>query len=349
MSNAVYQRFAEHLDKMPGRYPKTESGVELKILKKLFTPEEAELSINLQVMPEPVASIAKRAGMDEAKASGMLEKMAKDGSIYRIKAGNQSLYMGISFIVGIYEFHVGSMDKELAELVEEYIPHFSKVWEATQTKQIRVVPIDKSLDSKTVASYNQLREMVKKHNLACVSPCICRKEQSLLGNQCDKPQDMCFQFGLAAQYYLDNGLGRKITIDEALELLDKAEENALVPQTTGAQEIMNICCCCECCCGILKNLKQMPRPADHVMSTYLAKIDPDTCTACGTCIERCQMEAILEGDDAMEVKPEQCIGCGLCLPTCPVEAITFVEKPDAVTPPANMMTMMMQITKERGA
>jgi len=65
----VYERLREHLDTLPGGFPKTEDGVELRILRRLFTPEEAELAQHLRWKFEPASVIAKRAGMTEASES----------------------------------------------------------------------------------------------------------------------------------------------------------------------------------------------------------------------------------------------------------------------------------------
>lgn len=49
------------------------------------------------------------------------------------------------------------------------------------------------------------------------------------------------------------------------------------------------------------------------------KINED-CTACGTCIDECPVEAISEGD-IYKIDPETCTDCGACADVCPVEAI----------------------------
>lgn len=349
MSGEVYLKLRKFLDDLPGGFPETDSGVEIKILKKLFTPEQAEIALNLKPMPEPVSAIAPRCGLDETAAAGKLEEMAKNGLIFRLRIQEQPpLYMALQFAVGIYEFNLNRIDREFSELMEEFMPQMTDGWLKTPTKQMRVVPVGSSIDSKpSVAPYNQIRELVKKQTLISVSPCICRKEQRLLGHQDDRPQDLCFQFGFGASYYLENKMGRQISVEEAMKLLDIAEEKAMVLSPTNAQEIMGMCCCCKCCCGILRGLNRFERPADVVNSSYQAKIDAELCSACGTCIERCQIDAVIEGDDAMEIDKARCIGCGLCVSTCATEAISMIEKPAASTPPQNVIMMNFQIAKER--
>ena len=349
MSEDVYIRLREFLDNMPGCYPTTDTGVELKILKKLFTPEQAEITMKLTPMPEPVSQIAPRLGMSEAEAAEKLETLAKEGSIMRIRAGDRAHYSAVSFVVGIYEFHLNTIDRELSEYMEEYFPYFAKAWESVGTKQLRVVPIEAALhDDKKVGNYAQIRELIKDKQLISVSPCICTKEKGHMGEPCSRPEERCIQFDIAAQYYIENGLSRQISQDELMDLLKMGEEKALVLSPGNSKEIMNICLCCGCCCGFMTILKQFDRPADHCASPYQAKIDPDACVLCGTCEERCQMEAIREGDDAYEVNEPRCIGCGLCVPTCSEEAISMVEKPEAPSIPENLVDMNIRISQERG-
>jgi H+/Na+-translocating ferredoxin:NAD+ oxidoreductase subunit B len=345
----VYLRLREFLDNMPGGYPETDTGVELRILEKFFTPEQAEMTMHLKPMPEPVSSIAERADMDEEGAAELLETLAKEGNIMRLKAGGQLYYMAISFVVGIYEFHLKAMDREFAEMMEEYHPYLTKMWSTLKTGQLRVVPVGSAIeDVHHVETYDRVRDLVKEYELFATADCICRKEQEVLGHRCKRPMETCLTFGVGAQWYIDNGLGREISKEECLEILDKAEETALVLSPSNAQAFVNICTCCSCCCNMLKALRTFDRPADHAGSSFQAKIDPGSCTACGTCLERCQIEAIIEGDDHNEVNLVRCIGCGLCVSTCPAEAITMVAKTEAEVPPENIMARDIKVSAERG-
>jgi len=349
MAEDVYIQLREFLDRMPGGYPESETGVELRILKKLFTPEEAEVAILLQAFPEPVSAIAARTGRAEDELRPLFDAMGDAGSIMRLRIGEESYYMAINFVVGIFEFHLKSVDREFAELMEEYAPTMDHFMGTVKTKQMRVIPVDAAIDnSLQIADYDSIRETVKRQQVLGVADCICRVEQGALDNPCKRPLETCFVFGVGAQYYIDNGLGRSITQEECLEMLDKAEEAALVLCPSNTQDIYHVCSCCSCCCGVLRGLKSYDRPADHASSTYRAVIDADLCTCCATCMERCQMEAITPGDEFMEVGEARCIGCGLCVPTCPQEAVSLLVKTDVLVPPANMIEMGLQITRERG-
>lgn len=349
MAEDVYSRLREFLDRMPGPFPETETGVEIRILKKLFTPEEAEMLLHLNPYPETAAAVAERAGMDEGKAAEMLESMARQGSIFRVRFNDRPLYMAISFVIGIYEFHLKSMDREFAELMEEYNPYLARSWSGIRTQQLRVVPVGVAVDAAPeVATYDRIRDMVRQYDDIAVADCICRVERGLLGHECERPMETCLTFGFAAKYYHENSMGRKISQDECLEILDRAEEAALVLSPSNTQDLSNICCCCECCCGVLRALRTYERPADHALSSFQATIDPDLCDTCGTCLERCQMEAVIEGDEFMEVDLTRCLGCGLCVPTCPEDAVSLVPKPAAEAPPANIVEMNLKMVEERG-
>jgi ferredoxin len=55
-----------------------------------------------------------------------------------------------------------------------------------------------------------------------------------------------------------------------------------------------------------------------------AKVDEETCSACGGCAEVCPVDAI-SVDDVAKVDPELCTECGACAEECPLEAITVEE------------------------
>ena len=161
MPKDIYLKLRDFLDKLPAGFPATESGVEIKILKKLFTPEQATTALQLRSEPEPVSAIAPRLKMNHAQAAEKLEAMAKEGLIYRTRVKGQPFYMVLQFVVGIYEFHLNTLDRELAELMEEYLPAIAKFWESTKTKQLRVIPIGTSLSTTPlVSTYDQVRALV---------------------------------------------------------------------------------------------------------------------------------------------------------------------------------------------
>jgi len=348
MSESIYSELRKFMDTMPSGFPETPTGVEIKILKKLFSPEQAKLTMKLKKDPEEVSIIAKRINHDESELSKKLEELAQKGLIYRIKRDGKIFYQAYQFVVGVYEFQVNNLDKEFCELFEEYLPYWGMSLASVKTSQMRVIPVGSAFTPKsTVATYNKIRDLVMDQENICVAECICSQEQELLGHECFKPKETCIAFGDFAQYYSDNNIGKKISIDETLSLIDRAEEIGLVLQPTNTQTLSAICCCCACCCPTLRYAKMSDRPSEFVYTYYKSNIDPELCVACGECIERCPMDAIQEGDSVSKLLEERCIGCGLCVSTCPEEAISLLEKPNMEEPAITFSETLKRIESER--
>jgi Na+-translocating ferredoxin:NAD+ oxidoreductase subunit B len=348
-NQGVYEALAGHLDRLPAGFPRTSSGVEMRILRRLFTPEEGELAQLLTVKPESAEQIAERTEKDAEALGVELESMARKGLIFRYRRGDQVQYMAAQFLVGIWEYHVNDLDPELIKDFNEYLPQFFDQSMKLKTPQLRTIPIARALPvEQRIMGYEKAREIVMQHEQIVVAPCICRKEHQIMGEGCNRPLESCLVFGTGAQFYADNGLGRPIAHEEALRILDEAENNGLVLQPSNSQKAVNICTCCGCCCQILKNLKRLPNPAQHAASNYFARVDQALCSSCGVCLERCQMEAI-ELKETAKVQLSRCIGCGLCVPTCPEEAVALVAKPEAdrSTPPVQFFQTYQRIAMER--
>ena len=347
----VYENLAQHLDNLPAGYPRTESGVEMRILKRLFSPEEAEIAAKLTMVPEPVAGIAQRIDMDATALAEMLAAMAKKGLIFRISKGKHLLYSASQFVVGIWEYHLNDLDEELIRDVNEYMPDLmNKSWLHAKTKQLRVVPVAKSVSADmAVMPFEAAEQIINRQSKIVVADCICRKEQTMIGKGCDKPMEACLTFGAGAYYYEQNGLGRTIDKAEAIELVKQGVEAGLVLQPGNQQKSMNICMCCGCCCGVLKNLKTLDKPAQVVHTNYYAEVDADACTGCEACVERCQMDAIAV-DEIAAIDRDGCIGCGLCVTDCPAEAMLLKQKDaqDHYIPPKNVFETYMNMAQERG-
>ncbi len=348
MSENIYVRLREFMDTMPAGYPATPSGIEIKILKKMFSPDDAEMVMKLKTEPEEISAIAARLGIDEPRLSEKLEDMAQRALIFRTRSEHRVFYNAHSFVVGIYEFRFDHLDREFCEMFEEYLPQYFTPLAFVETSQTRTVPIESSVASLPEAqSYNRVREMVKKQELISLQECLCRKEQRALDKECEFPKETCLGFGNFGRFYIDNKWGKRIDVDQALKILDRAEDLGLVLTSLNTQELEVLCCCCSCCCPSLRFTKLLPRPADLIPPHYQSEINAELCVSCGTCIERCQMDAIKEGEDVSETIDGRCIGCGNCVPTCPEQAISMVANPDRKAPPKTMTEMFKQVGEER--
>ena len=348
----IYKQLQQRLDSIATGFPETDSGVELALLQKLFTEDEAAFFLEMSPMLEAPETVAARLGRDVDETGRIMEEMAAKGLLFRLKKGGRAKYAAIPYVVGIFEFQLNRMDKDTAAKMETYFHEaFGKTIQANKTPLMRTVPVNREVSAKLpVAPYDDVIAILEAQKTIAVAPCICRKTAELVDKGCDKPREACLLFGSHADYYVDNKMGRYISLDEAKAVAERSEKQGLVMQPFNSQKAGGMCSCCGCCCGILRSLKLQPNPADSVQSNYFAAVLEDACTGCEACLDRCQMDAIAMADDIAHIDRNRSIGCGLCVTTCPTDAIVLEAKPEAerYLPPASGMETYINITVERG-
>jgi len=355
----VYRKLQEHLNKMPVGFPATQSGVEIRILKHLFTPEDAEVAIQLKLQPALSKKIYRRfkkSGITLEELEQKLDEMYLKGLVNRgtniVGDTEEKYYANAALLIGMYEYQLGRLTKEFYNDHEQYLDEaFINEYNSSGIPQLRVIPIEETIDyEQKIASYDDMRNLIE--NIGepiAVAECICRQAKKLIGEPCTKTKlvESCFTFRNAAKTYLEKGLARQITKEEALDLLRKAEEDGLVLQPGNSLRPMNICTCCGCCCGILTHQKKIPEPAQFFASNYYAEVDQDSCIGCGTCEERCNMDAIQLKDAIAHVDLTRCIGCGVCVPTCTSDAMKLSRKEEETLPPRNTLATYMTIMDKK--
>jgi electron transport complex protein RnfB len=337
MSGDVYERLAAALDGLANGFPRTQSNAELRILRHVFTPDEAEVAAALTGRPAVAAEVARRAALEPAHAASTLESLAERGAIWTGRVGDDRGYRLAPFIVGFYEAHLlETRDAEFARLVEEYLCGGGAVGIISAQPAIhRVVPAQGATEAEWVLPYDDVRAILGKASSFRVETCVCRLQQDELGaRRCDSPLETCLWFSFAESADETSGVSH----EEALAVLDEAERVGLVHTVSNvAAGIGYVCNCCGCCCGLLRGINEWGIEHSVAQANYTAEIDPLTCTACGTCEERCQVDAVAVADDGVRVvRRESCIGCGLCVTGCPSEAARLQRKPEdeLVAPPA---------------
>ncbi len=329
MSREVYEKLARHLDSLPAGYPATEDGVEIRILEQLFTPQEAQLALNLSLKLEPAAAIAQRAGLPAEEAAARLQDMSRKGLVFSIESeGRPPVYMAAQFVIGIWEYHLNELTPQFIADMDAYMPKLAETAFGVYP-QLRTIPVGKSIPAGAeILPYESVGDLIGRQNTILVAPCICRREHKIKGAGCGKLEEACLVFGWGAEYYQRNGLGRMISQQEALEIVKRAEQEGLVVQPSNAQDIVNICLCCGDCCQSLLHLKRQSAPGRMVYSPFVAKLDEEACIGCEACLERCQMEAFTMDGDKAVLNADRCIGCGLCVTTCAGEALSLQRRPE---------------------
>ncbi len=336
MDHDIYRQLRTHVARHSAYFPASKTGVEMKFLKKLFTEGEACMYLALTPDLETVEEIAARSGHGSDEAARILAQMANKGLVFPKRTIGGYLFAAAPFAHGLVEHQAGRVDRELAELYEEYI-WAEKVPEARRPEDIneplvplRSIPIDSPVRiDRPVAPYEDVRDIIMKQDRIALAPCFCAEQQRKLGSKCNHPLDVCLILGFYADYYIEQGFGRRISRDEALRVLDTAEESGLVHQIPNSIDPGAICNCCPDCCGGLRVLKKLPNPAHLITTNHYCSVDSGPCSGCGACIERCPMDAITIGPGGTaEINTGRCIGCGLCMASCADKALSLKSKPE---------------------
>ncbi|MBP7738569.1 MAG: 4Fe-4S binding protein [Spirochaetes bacterium] len=331
MADDVYYRLRDILDKMPNGYPSTDDGLEIKILKKIFTEEEAEVATKMRMKFETAEAMAARTGLDVEYLKKMLPQMANNGQIFGVTIGGAKIYKLAPFVFGVYEWQVYRLDRELVDLCEEYFERgFGEYFWSKTPALTKVVPVEQEIPAGSVVEpYESITGLIEKAKSWAVGDCICKKEKMILGEKCDNPMEVCMALSPIENMFEGYFWGRPITKEEAYAVLKKAEDSGLVHMISNTKEgHIFICNCCGCCCGILRGVNQLGLDSAMARSNYRAVVDENLCTACGACRDRCQVKGVIEiGGTAMI--SDRCIGCGLCVSSCPLEAIKMTRKEDA--------------------
>jgi NAD-dependent dihydropyrimidine dehydrogenase PreA subunit len=348
MSDHVFGQLAEALDRLPNGFPRTPSRVEIAILERIFSKEEASLAGRLSGEFEPADEIAERAGLPVEAARRQLSEMVRRGLVWLDKRAGEPHFRLAPFIVGIYEAQIDLMDHELAHLVEEYLTHGGAAGiMKPQPALHRVMPAQRSVATEWILPYDDVREIMLSAKTFSVNDCICRVQQDHLARSCGFPVTMCLSFSKAERPARPGDISR----EEALSLLDESEDVGLVHTVSNLMEgVGYICNCCGCCCGILRGITDFGIENSVAHANYYAVIDPDLCAGCGTCIERCQVSAIFEQDGVSIVDEERCIGCGLCVTGCPdgVARLLRRTEQETVHPPADFAAWERERLYRRG-
>jgi len=362
----VYKKLHKEIDeRMPIDFPAHQSGLEIKILKLLFTPEEAAIAIHLSALPEPLDKIYKRvtkSGISISKErleellNNLNEKGAIQGggSVYD-KKHNRRRYRLLPWAIGIFEYQLGRVTKEFAELAEDYSlgVFYKEFHNKNKHGQMRTIPIEKSLSPDyTVSTYDNIRDIIAiKVDKIAIMNCICREQHEILEEPCElsSTRRCCVMFNDAAERRINDGIGKEVSKEEFFEILKKYQKEGFVLQPENSQNPHFMCVCCGCCCGVLKMAKQYPKPAEYYSNNFYAQSDPELCNGCGTCVKRCQMDAITLNNEKAIVDLDRCIGCGNCVPTCGMNAMKLYKKDKSVTPPKSSGRMYVKMMmKKRG-
>lgn len=314
----------------------TGSEILLRVLQRLFTPDEGRLLLQLPAEP---SELAQKSGTDEETVQRKLEEFMERGLVIPTSKG-------FCFARDVTQLHDSTLssaekwiDTEVLDLWKElqeteWVQRMASGLGDSYVQFIKVLPAWKAIERSPEISASELlpeeniRELIKGADPIAVIPCSCRRSM----RECDAPLDVCLQFNRGAKYAINRGAGNKISAEEAIAIADRAEEAGLIHTWPMAAygRLNEICNCCRDCCAIfaigikLGNMEQILEK-----SRFRAEVDQELCNGCQDCVERCFFEAIemKKSSTSRKLKSTvdwaKCFGCGLCAVVCDPGAITM--------------------------
>jgi Pyruvate/2-oxoacid:ferredoxin oxidoreductase delta subunit len=196
-------------------------------------------------------------------------------------------------------------------------------------KAAATVPVNVEIEAEHhVLNLDNVKQILSKARTISIMGCVCRVKFG----HCDAPVNTCIDMNEVAERNIANGVAQEITMDEALDVLERTHEAGLVHMAFGHGEfyepgvVNSVCSCCSCCCSILSGILRFGL-APHLLTSHAVSVtDSSACTGCSECVDRCQFGARKIAEGSLAFNPDLCFGCGLCVSTCPANAITLIDK-----------------------
>jgi len=340
----IYEHLRRHLDRQAIGFPASRDGAALRVLKHIFSPEEAQIAAGLSDRHEPLETLFRRLGQvvsSPDELAKMLDRMLRKGGIEVKVQNGRRYYANTPLLVGMYELQIGRLTPDFLRDFENYTssPHFGLEFLGTALPQIRTIPVERSLHPHhRAAAFDEVAALLAKApGPFVVLECICRLKKRLEGQVCQVTdrRETCLGFGSIAQTVLEGGNGRAIDRREVMTIIRANQKDGLVLQPSNTEESAFVCSCCGCCCGMLQLHRRLPRPAEFWSSNFFAVVDPSLCNGCGVCERRCQVGAVsvIPAKPPARVDLDRCLGCGQCVEACPQQAVALHKKPRQTTPP----------------
>ncbi len=362
-NDKLYRALQVHLDKQTLGFPETPSGSDITLLKQLFTPAQAEITLLLTYRYESLRELQQRAekvGKSAEETERLLDETAKRAVIgFRRKDGVKQ-YRTVPYVVGMLEGAViTTPPASMPDLIAAHLKYsadglFWRDFINTKVPQMRTIPVQKSITLEhPIGSYDEIKKIIEANDGPIVIlECVCRRGAERAGQPCKRTsrKETCMALGDAARTLAASGrLGRQISKEEALEIMKNNQDDGLVLQPSNAQVPGAICSCCGCCCGLLKLQKFIPDPVSHWATNFYAEVNPELCSGCGLCEERCQVGAMKLNDDSKTATVDltRCLGCGLCVVACQEDAIKLRNKATEIVPPPTMDDTMEVIMSSK--
>lgn len=359
----AYKSLEERLNKFPQGAPPSKTLY--KILSVLFTEEEARLVAKLPIKAFRIKTAANIWNVSQSEAYKILDNLAKKALILDLEDDKGKKYILPPPMAGFFEFAMMRTrqdidQKLLSELYYQYMNEeedfIKDLFYSTETKLGRVYVQEEVLTNDnevTILDYERATHIIEESKHIGISMCYCRHRMSHVGKACDAPMDICMTFNNTANSLINNNFARRIDASECKELLHQAYEHNLVQCGENVRSGVNfICNCCGCCCEALVAAKRFGNLHPVQTTSFIPKINNESCVSCGKCINVCPIDAIGKSTESsrevIKIDEDRCLGCGICVRNCPKRSIVLRKREEKIITPANSVHRAVLMAIEKG-
>lgn len=295
------------------------------------------------------ASVAT--GLTEERCAEALKQLAYNGMLFHVNIAGMDFYSHQRLAHGVTESSMNMYP------VEGFIPAYGYGMKGADREQMPYpayypLPVNKDIVlDESIIPYDDIEGLLDRHNKFCVSPCQCVYLQGTDPNVPDIHDrdaiknyvlpdgvhlEKCYTFGEEAQFYIDQGIGREVSRDEMREMLQRSIDEGCVMQSCFTKYTEVICSCNSL--GCLPSMHPSAVVDNHNtnyyanLSHYNLMYKKDNCIKCGTCVERCPMDAIEMDEDGYPSIAGVCVRCGQCAYVCPNGVRKLKAKDEAEMP-----------------
>lgn len=324
-------------------------GIESKWLPRIYklvaTPDQVRVMLEL---PMPAEEIAQKLSVDKKFVDDTLQDQLEKGVLIPSSSREGVWYNMRS----TSQFHDATLPTRKYE-DEEWWKDYEDAWGALadsetdprqkfitrdmKTPRIRIVcnyKALKTLPPEDVTVFDNLPDILAAAPPIAYEPCSCRRGDRT--RECHSPENTCILSAGTARYNIRRGSAWEVSVQEALEIGDKALDWGMVSTVVNSRRVRGVICVCHpctCCVYFRVAVKYDINPKNRVKpSRYQPQVDISKCRSCQVCVDICPFGAIVMKPYAEEKHPlhplgspkwksatdfEKCTGCGNCVVKCP--------------------------------
>ncbi|MEG1561234.1 MAG: 4Fe-4S binding protein [Raoultibacter sp.] len=327
---------------------------------KDFTEEDAQAFLDMPRGVEFTAmDLFAKTGRPLESCTEVCDRIATAGYLCRYTTSDGTIYHQVPYFQGVVEYHFdrtaagdGSYDVGIVGM------DYTADTAGTGTPTFYAMPCDKSVTSDgTVLPFDDVQQIIKTKNKLAIAPCYCRYNalyvagvegkpsfadfatgqfEDYLSPICNQRVETCLMMGREAEYWIDRGIAREITREQAGQYMKRSADDGFILQSCFGKDSETICSCHADSCMIVSMWNSIGDPSTvgstqpfGQISHYTLQVELSKCIKCGKCAERCPVHAItMDGEGGSPKVNMMCYRCGQCAYICPQKARTLVKRPD---------------------